>query len=344
MKKVLITVLAIFAIATMSAQEFNADYKYKNILSNVSIGGSISYNRAVFTNNNYNVGADLRFNKRIHDNFRIRAIADVNGFLANGFDRYGKGMLGVSLDFMPFYIFFDYGANYNPNNTGHQKFGLAGDAGIGLGWDYFHIEAGVDRTNNGNLWQSNAFAKVGFDVPFALSEKERVAMSVEKTMREEYGNLRQENKELKDEMISITESQRQLQEMINQSQKLLATMEQKLSQCNETNKKLEENCATNVMEVYFDYAMSELSVIEEIKVAKFAQQIIQDGGNYLIEGYCSANGDPYKNQVLSQRRAEYVYDLLRYYNVPKANISWVGNGMTDIDDYLEQKVVIKKVN
>jgi outer membrane protein OmpA-like peptidoglycan-associated protein len=166
---------------------------------------------------------------------------------------------------------------------------------------------------------------------------------MEKTMREEYGNLRQENKELKNEMSSITESQRQLQEMINQSQKLLATMEQKLSQCNEQNKQLEENC-TNKMEVYFDYAMSELSVIEEVKIVKFAQQIIQDGGNYLIEGYCSANGDPYKNQVLSQRRAEYVYDLLRYYNVPKANISWVGNGMTDVDDYLEQKVVIKKID
>jgi outer membrane protein OmpA-like peptidoglycan-associated protein len=339
MKKVLITVLAMFAIATMSAQEFNADYKYKNILSNVSIGGSVSYNRAVFTNNNYNVGADLRFTKRIHDNFRIRAIADVNGFLNNGFDRYGKGMLGVSLDFMPFYMFFDYGANYNPNNIGHQKFGLAGDAGIGLGWDYFHIEAGVDRTNNGNLWQSNAFAKVGFDVPLALPEKERIAMSMEKTMRQEYGNLRQENKELKNEMASITESQRQLQDMINQSQKLLATMEQKLSQCNEQNKQLEENCTK--MEVYFDYAMAELSVIEEVKVAKFAQQIIKDGGDYIIEGYCSANGDPYKNKVLSEQRAKYVHNLLLDYGV---SLQYIGNGMSALDDYLEQKVVIKKIN
>ena len=343
MKKVLITLLVTLVVATVSAQDFNADYKYKNIFSNVSIGGSISYNRAVFTNNSYNIGADLRFNKRIHDNFRIRAIADVNGFSANGFDRYGKAMLGASLDFMPFYMFFDYGANYNPNNTGGQKFGLAGDAGIGLGWDYFHIEAGVDRTNNGNLWQSNAFAKAGIDIPFALPEKERIALSVETTMRQEYGNLRQENKELKNEIVSINEAQRQLQDMINQSQKLLATMEQKVNQCQETNKQLEESC-TNKMEVYFDYAMAELSVIEEVKVAKFAQQIIQDGGNYIIEGYCSANGDPYKNQVLSQRRAEYVYNLLRYYDVPKQNIQWVGNGMTDIDDYLEQKVIIKKIN
>ena len=334
-----------FALCALcvQAQEFNSDYKYKNIFSNTSIGGSISYNRAVFTNNSQNVGADLRLTKRIHDNFRIRAIADVNGFSANGFDRYGKAMLGASLDFMPFYMFFDYGANYNPSYT-QSKFGAAADAGIGLGWDYFHVEAGADMANNGTLWQSNAFAKVGVDIPFALPEKERVAMSMEKTMRQEYGNLRQENKELKDEMSSITESQRQLQDMINQSQKLLATMEQKLKQCDETNKKLEENCAVNTMEVYFDYAMAELSVIEEIKVAKFAQQIIQDGGNYLIEGYCSANGDPYRNQVLSQQRAEYVYDLLRYYDVPKANISWVGNGMSELDDYLEQKVIIKRVD
>jgi outer membrane protein OmpA-like peptidoglycan-associated protein len=342
MKKVLITLLATLIVATVSAQEFNADYKYKNILSNVSIGGSISYNRAVFTNNSQNVGADLRFNKRIHDNFRIRAIADVNGFLANGFDRYGKGMLGVSLDFMPFYMFFDYGANYNPNNIGHQKFGLAGDAGIGLGWDYFHIEAGVDRTNNGNLWQSNAFAKVGFDVPFALPEKERVAMSMEKTMRQEYGNLRKENKELKDEIISINEAQRQLQDMINQSQKLLATMEQKVNQCQETNKQLEENC-TNKMEVYFEYAMAELSVIEETKLIKYAEQIIQDGGTFSIEGYCSNNGDPFKNKLLSERRAEYVFDLLSAYGVSKSKMNWIGNGMTDVDDYLEQKVIIKKV-
>ena len=334
-----------FALCALcvQAQEFNSDYKYKNIFSNTSIGGSISYNRAVFTDNSQNVGADLRLTKRIHDNFRIRAIADVNGLSANGFDRYGKAMLGASLDFMPFYVFLDYGANYNPNNTGHQKFGLAGDAGIGLGWDYFHVECGVDRTNNGNLWQSNAFAKVGFDVSFALPEKERVAMSMENTMRQEYGNLRQENKELRNEMMSITESQRQLQDVINQSQKLLATMEQKLNQCNETNKQIEENCI-NKMEVFFDYAMSELSVIEEIKVAKFAQEIINNGGNYLIEGYCSANGDPYKNQVLSQRRARYVYDLLKYYNVPKQNIQWIGNGMSELDDYLEQKVIIKRVD
>jgi outer membrane protein OmpA-like peptidoglycan-associated protein len=98
------------------------------------------------------------------------------------------------------------------------------------------------------------------------------------------------------------------------------------------------------MEVYFDYAMAELSVIEEEKVAKFAEQIIKDGGEYLIEGYCSNNGDPYRNEVLSKQRAEYVYNLLRYYNVPKQNIQWVGNGMSDVDDYLEQKVIIKKVN
>lgn len=334
-----------FALCALcvQAQEFNSDYKYKNIFSNTSIGGSISYNRAVFTNNSQNVGADLRLTKRIHDNFRIRTIVDVNGFSQNGFDRYGKAMLGASLDFMPFYVFFDYGANYNPSYK-LSKFGAAADAGVGLGWDYFHIEAGADMANNGTLWQSNAFAKVGVDIPFALPEKERVAMSIENTMRHEYGELKQENKELKDNMASITESQRQLQDMINQSQKLLATMEQKLSQCNETNKKLEENCAVNTMEVYFDYAMAELSVIEEIKIAKFAQEIINSGGNYLIEGYCSANGDPYRNQKLSEERAEYVYDLLKYYGVPKANISWVGNGMTDIDDYLEQKVIIKRVD
>ena len=324
----------------MNAQNFNGDYKYKNILSNGSIGGSVSYNRAVFSDNSQNVGFDLRFTKRIHDNFRIRAIADVNGLGANGFDRYGKAMLGASLDFMPFYVFFDYGANYNPSYT-QSKFGAAADAGIGLGWNYFHFEAGADMANNGTLWQSNAFAKVGFDIPLGAVGKDPVNMSIDKHIHETYGEMREENKTLRENVNELQKQKDEFTHTIEHYQAFLTEMEKKLNKCTEENTKLVTNCSNSQMEVYFDYASSFLNDIEENKVARFAQQISVDDHNYIIEGYCSKNGDPYKNEILSSERAEYVYNTLRYYGVPQNKLTWVGHGMSDKDDYLEQKVVIR---
>lgn len=336
----LITLIAILVTAatTMMAQNYDSNHKY-SFWSNLSIGGSISYNRAVFTDNTYNIGMDLRMTKRIHDNWRIRGIADINGFIGNGFDRYGKLMAGVSLDFMPFYLFADYGTNYNPDNLGHQKFGMAMDGGIGLGWDYFHVEAGIDRVNNGSYWQSNTFAKVGVDIPLGITEKDRVNISMDNNMRENYGNLRTENKELKDEIVRMQTASQKMEEAVENMSKLFNDLKAKYDEC--------ESRETYVClkDIYFDYASDEPNEIGWTNLGEIATAILSSNDNYIIEGYCSRNGNPESNQRLSERRAQTVYDILvEQFGVSRARLSCVGHGMTDRDTVGDQKVTVRKSN
>ena len=63
---------------------------------------------------------------------------------------------------------------------------------------------------------------------------------------------------------------------------------------------------------------------------------------YAIEGWCSANGDPYKNQKLSEERAMAVFLELKRLGVDSTRLFIVGNGMGDEDSVLEQKVVVRK--
>ena len=82
----------------------------------------------------------------------------------------------------------------------------------------------------------------------------------------------------------------------------------------------------------------------EAQCLKIARAINADETDsmYAIEGWCSANGDPYKNQKLSEDRAMSVLLELKRLGVDSTRLYIVGNGMGDEDSVLEQKVVVRK--
>jgi hypothetical protein len=87
----------LLAAATAQAQTTKYDNGYKyGLLSNIEVGvGGIYSYEITNAQHHKNAGAQLLLTKRIGDYWRIRGVAEVNGFIPNKFDRFGKGMLGV---------------------------------------------------------------------------------------------------------------------------------------------------------------------------------------------------------------------------------------------------------
>ena len=111
-----------------------------------------------------NVGADLRATLPVAEWSSLRAVVGVNGFIPNGLDRYGYGMVGITAEALPFYVFGDFGLSCNPSGT--HAIGLALDCGVGFSFvitDRWRIysELAIDRINSGRLWQSTASVKAG---------------------------------------------------------------------------------------------------------------------------------------------------------------------------------------
>ena len=133
-------------------------------LSGVELGGSFACSHQFREKGFVNVGADLRATKRVCEWSRLRAVASVNGFVPNGFDRYGTAMVGITADLLPIYAFADFGLSCNP--SGKHTIGMAFDIGCGLHFDIserWHLfsELGIDRINSGKLWQSTPAVKAG---------------------------------------------------------------------------------------------------------------------------------------------------------------------------------------
>lgn len=351
MKKILLTAFFAFVAMIGFAQNYNSDHKY-SFWSNLTLGGSVQYQRAVFTNNIQNFGADLRMTKQIGDNWRLRALIDINGFLANGFDRYGKGMLGVQLEFRPFYIFTDYGANWNP--SGSTKIGMAGDGGIGFLFDigrgmYMHTEVGADFANNGNLWNHNCFIKLGYDFKLGVTPQDVQSEQIQRNQPVIINELQTENRLLKSEAKKQAEATEQLTQTLEGFTKQFTDMQQALSACQAQMEALKtspvntSNYGNGVIAVIlFEFASSDLIPTEEDRVAEAAEIILHDDYVYMVEGWCSNNGNPYNNQLLSNARASTVKRTLIDYGVPETRLIPVGNGQSEVDDSREQKVIIRR--
>lgn len=156
MKKFLFLIAALMmaALAPIEAQTFDG----------VELGGSVQCTYQFRDRSFVNVGADLRAVLPVAEWSSLRAIVGVNGFVPNGFDRYGYGMVGITAEALPFYVFGDFGLSCNPSGT--HAIGLALDCGVGLSfvindrWRLFS-ELAIDRINSGSLWQSTASVKAG---------------------------------------------------------------------------------------------------------------------------------------------------------------------------------------
>lgn len=347
MRKILTIAALLLVAATAQGQTTKYDNSYKyGLLSNIEVGvGGIYSYEITNAQHHKNAGAQLLVTKRIGDYYRIRGIAEVNGFIPNKFDRFGKGMLGVSFDLLPFYIFADYGAVCNPSSK--SKFGLAMDAGAGLqfrlGTASLYVEGGVDRTNNGAKWQSNAEVKAGVLVSTGITEQDRVRKSIDDNMRSEYGELKGENALLKTELEKAQKTNEEQNATLSESIALLNEMRDQLNSCKMERKEIEENCKKGLQVIYFDAGSAHISAVMDDLIADAADIIINDSHDYRIEGYCSANGSDYTNQILSEKRANAVYQRLVAYGVPEYRLFTQGNGKTEIDRASEQRVLIVKI-
>ena len=130
--------------------------------NDVDIGGGVRYSRQ---SDKANVGIDIIATKSVTDWARLRAVASVNGFIPNGFDRAGTVMCGVMAEARAAYVFADFGLSLNPSAK-PPEIGMAFDGGVGLKVNLskhikLYSELGIDRTGHGCKWKSTAAVKAG---------------------------------------------------------------------------------------------------------------------------------------------------------------------------------------
>lgn len=328
-KHIILLAIAMMATAAM-AQNFDEKHKHR-LLSNVEgrISGRYSYALATKTGT---FGGDIALTKRIDPHIRLRGILDFNGFAAKqGFDRYVSTMIGLSADFLPFYVFVDGGVSYNPSNC--QKINPAADAGVGLHFDIgrglrLFAEAGADRTATGcNVWQSDAFVKLGYAYNFGITETDRQEISMERHRETLLAELREENDALKVRYHQSEAEKQQLQSTLEKATAAIESTQQLLQECKSA---AAAPTATVDFIVYFPYASAELDEIELDRLWQQARVMLDDGSEYRIMGYSSPDGDLYRNQQLAKERAFYVYHTLIGWGIDDDRLVPSGEGISEV--------------
>lgn len=345
-----VTLMALALCMTAAAQKlykYDSGHKY-SIASNWTVGIAGQYS-------NYHgrsaVGLSTLATKRVSDYCRLRYEASINGLKqTEGFDRYGTAMAGASFDFLNWmYLFADAGAVINP--TMATKCGLAADAGLGLNVNFgkhsmLWLEGGSDLVQNNAAWDNTFFARLGYSARLGIIESDRVAIDIDNHIHTTYGEMKEENALLKSEAKKKDEDNAKLQDLLERSTAALELAAQRLTNCQAEVQQVTENCQRPFPTIRFEYATAYLIPTEEDNVAEIADAINADnsGSVYTVEGYCSHNGDPYKNQKLSEERALTVFNALVAFDVDPKRLIMSGNGMSNLDSTREQKVVVKRLN
>ena len=155
MRKHLILLAAVALMATAATAQ----------TPSLKVGASLQYAHD-FHQSKPNIGADLRAVVDLCEIVGFRAIANINGFVPDGFDRYGAAMMGVTVGHKMAYCFADFGFSLNPSSR--QRINPDIDTGIGIRYDIADLhrlfaEVGTDFTPTGrNDWHTNLFAKIGY--------------------------------------------------------------------------------------------------------------------------------------------------------------------------------------
>lgn len=329
---------------TVNAQTYQNDYKY-NFFSNWTVSAAGVYSKT-FDFGNFtlgegsSIGADLMLTKRVSDNWRLRYIAEVPGFISTKeepdyFDRYGKVLAGASLNIVPaLYLFADAGTSYNPSNTGHLL-GVACDAGIGVNINTgdrsrFFVELGADRCQNvketeSNSWNSNLIGKIGFAVDLGITEKDRQNLQIRQHQKEQLTKLQDDNNRLVNDLKNCSETNRDLAKALGNSSATVKQLTDELNDCR-TNKPV--TCAEQLFNIYFDLGSYAIDDTESEKIQIIAKWLVEQGGTYTVHGYCSSEGSDELNNTLSENRAGAVLDELAKEGVPTESMTSVGHGKT----------------
>lgn len=359
MRKIIFTLALIAALMVgccpANAQEtYNPDYKASFFPTGWSIGVAGNVTKTTdFSNWNtgegLSFGAQLRATKRVGTVWNLRYIADVPGIVTKKnpetgaqFDRYGKLMSGVSLNYLKFaYLFADAGMSFNPSTTA-RKVGIVGQVGLGFNIDFgkddynfnrFFIELGVDRFNNATGanplppafkgWNSNVFATVGYTHTLGLGERDRKKLSTLRYQPERISNLERDLSNSKKELHDINLENGQLRQDLDKCNREKQAIQTKLG-----NTSAQTTATVTVFkeEYFFEFASAELTNADKSRIAELAERIKSEGGEYQIDGWCSNNGDDETNLYLSQQRAQAVYEILRRNGVGSYITEVTGHG------------------
>lgn len=345
MRKILMTMLVTLMMVTAGfAQntDYNEDYGY-SFFSGWGIGASVDASKTIdFSNwtpgSGLSFGADVRFTKQIYKNWTMRFIADVPGFLtkpvietgmSTQYDRYGKLTAGLQWNFVPWmYIFGDLGGSCNPSAP--SKFGLAGQAG--LGWcttgktGKAFIEIGADCTQNvPTPWNFNHFAKVGYVFNLGITERDRKNLSIIEHQPDVLAGLERDNQQLKSEVLELTKANTDQASTLSRITAQNENLENELTEC-----RMSSIVSTDfqLVAVYFEYASYEVTPSTVTLLRPVAERISADNAIYLLDGYCSNDGDDYTNMILSEQRANAVKETLVDLGVPANRLMTAGHGKT----------------
>lgn len=327
MRRHLLLLAATLIISAAIGQTgYNPSHKY-GLFSNLEIGASAQYSRSLTTNTG-NIGADFRLTKRIGKNWRVRALADVDGFLVNGFDRKGTAFVGLSADFLPFYAFLDGGISYNPSSV--QTINPAAEVGVGLQFNLgptlrIFTEVGADRTALGNnRWNSDTFVKLGTSFNLGTTAADEVAVAQEENRKNMIAELRSDNDRLLNENRRQEEANRQLQATLDRATAACEAVERMYRDCNASLMETAPDCD---LTVYFNCASSEINETDAARLRNFAAAIANGTDYYRIDGFASPEGKPINNERIAQERAESVYRYLIALGVQDYRIVPVGMGV-----------------
>lgn len=327
---ILLAAFALMATAASAQSAYDKQHHY-DAASNIEVGASVHYTRNM-KGGLGNLGADLRATKRIGSHARLRALANVPGFLSNGFDRYGTALVGLSADFLPFYVFLDGGISINPSSP--QTINPAADAGVGLHFDIgrnlrMFTEIGADVTSNGlNQYRSNGFVKLGYTYSTGITEADRQELSIKHNSQQLLTELSDENKTMRAEVDRLREANTQLQSTLDRATAAIESSNQMLQDYKAAAADA-PSVACDFM-VYFPYASAELDEIELERLWDKAQEMKATGADYRIEGYSSPDGDLYRNEMLARDRAYYVYRTLVGYGIDEERLSPSGEGIGEL--------------
>ncbi len=318
--------------ATAAAQSAYDKEHHYDAVSQLEIGASVQYLHGLQSGGLRNWGADLRVTKRVGTHARLRGLAALNGFIANGFDRHCTALIGISADFLPFYAFVDGGLSYNPSSA--QRLNPAADAGVGFHFDIgrnlrMFAEAGADVTLDGlNRYHGDGFVKFGYTYSTGLTANDRQELAVKHNSRQLLDELSVENKTMRQEVDRLKAENSQYQTTLEKATAAIEQTQQLLQDCKAA-AAVAPSVACDFM-VYFPYASAELDEIELERLWDKAQEMKATGADYRIEGYSSPDGDLYRNEMLARDRAMYVYRTLAGYGIDEDRLSPSGEGIGEL--------------
>lgn len=321
MKKLLFLVASLLIAVNIFCQvPYHKNYKY-DLASGLQwglgvVGSNQIHNNKMFVDGYYNIGLDVRLMKQVGSAFKLREIAQINGFIMNGkFDRYGKLMTGAQWDFTNYtYLFGDVGAVYN-KSVSNDPFGLAFDAGLGLTlplgkYTAFYLEAGTDAVQNKDKWQSTPSVVAGVVVESGLTENDRHNIQVIDNQPKIMEELNLRTKAAEEQVRIYSRTLDTMNNSLVAANNMIGRLRKEIVKCEAEKEECLELRHSDFPDIYFGFGSSALNEFEFDKLISIADMMSGSSDDYIFYGYCSNDGNEDTNIELARKRCLKVMDVL----------------------------------